>query len=184
MDKIERLIKEYNSKKLKEIIEQQSSSYSENFIDCVKDELIRRGETFTFNVELEKEVASMTDTDLKYHVEKEWNNFHLEDMEIARKEYLKRGFKNTTSDEEQEEETDDERRYPALRTFAGIYSSFAWIIGIATVGVAFYAIHNNGSGGLIIAIPTLVLGALIILGLLTSAESIKVFIDIEKNTRK
>ena len=65
MNNIERLIKEYSFKKLKEIIEQQSSSYSEYFIDYSKDELIRRGESFQFDAELEKEVAAKNDDDLK-----------------------------------------------------------------------------------------------------------------------
>lgn len=184
MDKIEKLIKEYSSQKLKEILHQQSSSYNENFIDYTKDELIRRGESFTFNAELEKEVAAMNDTDLKNLVEKEWNNFHLEYLEIARKEYLKRGFKNKTPDIEEEQKADDEKRYPALRTIAGIYTVFAWIIAVVAAFVAFTVYTKDSSGGLMIAIPTIVIGALILLGLLAAAESIKVFIDIEENTRK
>ncbi|NUM32670.1 MAG: hypothetical protein HUU47_10165 [Bacteroidetes bacterium] len=186
MNKIEKLVKDYSSQKLKEIIGQQSSSFSETFIDYAKDELIRRGETFTFNVELEKEVAAMTDTDLKNIVEKKWNDFHLEYLEIARKEYLKRGFKNTTTDEEQDEDKwADEKRYPALRTIAGIYYAFAWIIGIVAVIIVFISwSKGDETGKLMIAIPTLVVGALIVLGLLATSESIKVFIDIEENTRK
>lgn len=186
MSKIENLVKDYSSQKLKEIIGQQSSSYSETFIDYAKDELIKRGESFQFNPELEKEVAAMNDNDLKNLVEKEWNNFHLEYLEIARKEYLKRKFKNESSDEEteQQEETDVTKRYPALRTIAGIYSVFAWIIGIVAVIIAIYSYSQNEKAGLIVAIPTIVVGALIVLGLLAASESIKVFIDIEENTRK
>jgi len=188
MSKFEKLVKDYSSKKLKEIIEQQSSSYSETFIDYAKDELIRRGETFQFNPELEKEVAAMSDSDLKNLVEKEWNDFHLEYLEIARKEYLKRKFKNESTEEEPEQqqgERNAETRYPALRTIAGIYSVFAWIIGIVAVIIAFISWSKDGeTGGLMIAIPTLVVGALIVLGLLAASESIKVFIDIEENTRK
>ncbi|GIK21420.1 MAG: hypothetical protein BroJett005_08340 [Ignavibacteriota bacterium] len=187
MSKIEKLVKDYSSQKLKEIIGQQSSSYSETFIDYAKDELIRRGESFQFNPELEKEVAAMSDNDLKNLVEKEWDNFHLEYLEIARKEYMKRKFINESSDEEpeQQEETDTAKRYPALRTIAGIYSVFAWIIGIVAVIIAFISWSKGGeTGGLMIAIPTLVVGALIVLGLLAASESIKVFIDIEENTRK
>jgi len=188
MSKIEKLVKDYSVQKLKEIIEQQSSSYSETFIDYAKDELIRRGESFQFNPELEKEVAAMSDNDLKNLVEKEWNDFHLEYLEIARKEYMRRKFKNESTEDEpeqQQEETNAETRYPALRTIAGIYSVFAWIIGIVAVIIAFISWSKGGeTGGLMIAIPTLVVGALIVLGLLAASESIKVFIDIEENTRK
>jgi hypothetical protein len=182
MNKIEILIKEYSSKKLKEIVEQQFSSYSDNFIDYAKDELIRRGENFPFNGELEKEIAAMNDNDLKNLVEKEWNNFHLEYLEIGRKEYLKRNFKNETNNGEQEKSTD--KRYPALRTIAGIYSVSAWIIGIIAVIIAFYFYSQNQNMGLTIGLPSLVVGALIVLALLAISESIKVFIDIEENTRK
>jgi len=125
MDRIEKLVKEYSSKKLKEIIEQQSFSYSEKFIDYAKDELIRRGESFQFNPVLEKEVINMNDDDLKNIVEKDWNNYHLEYLEIAREEYIKRNFRNETGYEEQETEkeavvedeqgTDTPKRYSALR---------------------------------------------------------------------
>ena len=186
MNKIEKIIKEYSSKKLREIVEQQSTSYNENFIDYIKDELIRRGESFPFNTETEKEVAAMSDNDLKNLVEKEWNNFHLEYLEIARKEYLKRKFKNETSDENQDEEQKGivGKKYPALRTIAGIYSVFAWIIGIVAVIIAIYFYSQNQTMGLTIGIPSLIVGALIVLGLLAVSESIKVFIDIEENTRK
>lgn len=187
MSKIEKLIKEYSSKKLKEIVEQQSASYSENFIDYAKDELIRRGESFPFNTETEKEVAVMSDNDLKNLVEKEWNNFHLEYLEIARKEYLKRKFKNETSDDENQDEEQKGivgKKYPALRTIAGIYSVIAWIIGIAAVIITIYFYSQNQTMGLRIGVSSLVVGVLIILGLLSVSESIKVFIDIEENTRK
>jgi len=186
MNKIEKLIKEYSSKKLHEIVEQQSSSYSENFIDYAKDELIKRGESFPFNAETEKEVAAMIDNDLKNLVEKEWNNFHLEYLEIARKEYLKRKFKNETSDEYQVEEPKRivEKKYPVLRTIAVIYSVFAWIIGIVAVIIAIYFYSQNQNMGLTIGLPSLVVGALIVIGLLAISEFIKVFIDIEENTRK
>jgi len=187
MSKIENIVKEYSSKKLREIVEQQSSSYNETFIDYAKDELIRRGENFKFNSELEKEVAAMSDKDLKNLVEKEWNNFHLEYLEIARNEYLKRNFKNEYIDEEpeQQEKTNAGKRYPALRTIVVILSVFAWIIGIVAVIIAVFAWNKGGeTGGLMISLPTLVVGGLMMLGLLASAESIKVIIDIEENTRE
>ena len=185
MDKIESIVKEYSSKKLKEIVEKQSSSYNLNFIDYAKDELIKRGERFPFDEKLEKEIGQMNDDYLKNLVEHEWNNFQLEDIEIARKEYLKRKYKNETNDLEQDEEQKEviEKKYPALRTITGIYSFFAWIIGIATIIVTIY-FGQNGQAGLMISVPALVVGALIVLGILAASESIKLLIDIEENTRK
>lgn len=74
-------------------------------------------------------------------------------------------------------------KYPALRTIAVIYTASAWIVGILAIIIAFY-FGSKGEAGLLIALPTLVVGALIVLGVLAVAESIKVVIDIEYNTRQ
>ncbi len=189
MDRIENTIKEYSTKKLKEIVEQQSSSYSENFIDYAKDELIRRGESFPFNEEQQKDIAEMKDDELKNLVEKEYDNYHLEYIEIARKEYLKRGFKNEMEEwEKKEEEKRFEKRYPASRNIAGVISLIAWTVAMIAVIVAIIEFTNlpNNSGGMNMIIPlaTLLIGAFLVIVLLAQSEMIKVFIDIEENTRK
>ena len=97
MNKTEKLVKDYSSKKLKEISEQHSSIYSKNFVDSAKDELIKRGETFTFDVELENKVAAMSDSLLTNLINNDWYNFHLEYLEIARKEFLKRKLINNNT---------------------------------------------------------------------------------------
>jgi len=182
MTKIEKLIKGYSSTKLKEIIGQQSSSYSESFIDYAKDELIKRGENFLFNPKLENEVAAMNDKDLKNLIEKEWNNFHLEYIEIARIEYLKRNFKNESIDIETEEEfkKDGEKRYPAMRTIAGIYYVLALIGGITVLYLTIKAYNIDTLN----ALKTFLFGVIMVISLLAVSESIKVWIDIEENTRK
>ena len=184
MNKIENIVKEYSSKKLQEIIEQQSFSYSETFIDFAKDEMIRRGENLKFNLELYKEVTAMNDNDLKNLVENEWNDYHLEYLEIARNEYLKRNFKNESTDEEPEKqnETIVDRRYPALITITTILRLFAFLIGIAAVigVICFFAYHVETW----IILSSVIGAAFMILGLHAAAESIKVIIDIEENTRK
>ncbi len=94
------LIKEYNSIKLREIVEKQKSSYSRSFINGATDELIKRGETYKVDAKLDHEFRLMSDTDLKRLVEKEAFNFHLEYIEAARKEYSKRNFIFPEDDEE------------------------------------------------------------------------------------
>ena len=132
MEKIEREIKEFSSKKLKEIIEQQSNAYSEIFIDYAKNELIRRGETFLYDIDMQDKVKKLSDEDLKKIVESDRENYHLEYLELAIKEYLVRGFKNETEYvlESIESETNKvvniEKRYPTLRA----YSSFYFFIGL------------------------------------------------------
>ena len=74
-------------------------------------------------------------------------------------------------------------KYPALRTIALFYGVFAWIVGILAVILAVY-FGSQGIAGVFLALSTLVVGALIVLGVLAVSESIKVFIDIEYNTRQ
>ena len=186
MSKIEQVIKDYSSRKLKEIVEQQSYAYSEDFIDYAKDELIKRGEGFQFDAELEKEIEVMSDNELKILVEKECNNYHLEYLEIARKEYLKRKFKNETSNEPLEEKKvgTNEVKYPALKKIAAIYGVSAWVIGIVggIITISYFVYPQSVEMKYVILF--IVFLVLIVLGLLALSESIKVVVDIESNTRK
>lgn len=74
-------------------------------------------------------------------------------------------------------------KYPALRAIAGFYVVFAWIVGVLAIIIAIY-FGSKGESGLFIALLTLVVGVLIVLGVLVVSESIKVVIDIEYNTRQ
>ncbi len=74
-------------------------------------------------------------------------------------------------------------RYPALITIASIYQILAFLVAIAALIIIFKDI-TQVSGGSIISLIALVLGSLIVLGLFAVAEGIKVFIDIEYNTRQ
>ena len=70
-------------------------------------------------------------------------------------------------------------RYPALRTISEAYNYLAYIIGVLTVIAALSLLSTSIWYGLIVIVS----GALIVLGVFAVAESIKVFIDIEENTR-
>lgn len=185
MNKYEKLIKEYSSEKLKEIVNELSASYSEDFIDYAKDELIRRGEGFTFDSETKKKVVEMSDLDLKNLVEKEWINFHLEYLEIARKEYLKRNFKNEAKDKKLVEGQSGFifKKYPALRIIASIFFAFAGFIGIASILISIYFFMDIQPYSKLFGLLTIISGAIMFLGSLTTSESIRVVIDIEENTR-
>lgn len=74
---------------------------------------------------------------------------------------------------------DTVQKYPALRTISEIYKIFGWLIIVATLIIAFVL----GQGSAIFALIAIIIGALIVLGVFAVAESIKVFIDIEHNTR-
>lgn len=74
-------------------------------------------------------------------------------------------------------------KYPALRTIVVICKVFAFIIGIAAVIIAIVCI-SQGQAGAMTGIIFLLIGALIVIGLIAVSELIKVFIDIEYNTRQ
>ncbi len=72
-------------------------------------------------------------------------------------------------------------RYPALMTISGIFVVFAWIVGISALIVTFYFLSADSK---ILRLISFIFGGLIVLGLVAISESIKVFIDIEYNTRQ
>jgi len=80
------------------------------------------------------------------------------------------------------EKNNAKSRYPALRTIADIFLVFAWIIGIVSVILIFYFLSKDGMQ--ILSLVSLIFGGLLALGSAAISESIKVFIDIEYNTRK
>lgn len=76
------------------------------------------------------------------------------------------------------------KKYPALRTLSGVIAVIAWIAALATLIIVLALLSNaRGEGSWIIPVATLIVGTLIFIGLLAYAEIIKVFVDIEENTR-
>lgn len=84
--------------------------------------------------------------------------------------------------EKPEENQPVERRYPALRVIAGIYQALAYIIMLLAV-IVFISIVVTSSQSLWLALGILLGGGLLALAMLAISEVIKLFIDIEKNTR-
>jgi predicted nucleic acid-binding Zn-ribbon protein len=81
----------------------------------------------------------------------------------------------------------EQLRYPALRVIAGIYRVLAWFVAIlAAIGV-FVGLTNlegyRASFGILLLLGSLIGGAIGFVTLLAASEGIKVFIDIEENTR-
>jgi len=77
-------------------------------------------------------------------------------------------------------------RYPALRTIAVFYMFLAYVVGIFTIALSAMTISNPDAiiGGFLIGSIIFLVGMIIALGLAAASESIKVFLDIEYNTRK
>jgi hypothetical protein len=75
----------------------------------------------------------------------------------------------------------EKKRYPALRTVAGIYIAYAVIIGLIFLILTFkYLIEEEWLTALSIVIG----GSVLVLLFIAFSESIKVFLDIEYNTRR
>jgi hypothetical protein len=70
-------------------------------------------------------------------------------------------------------------KYPALRAIATAYQIFAAAVGIATAIAVAIALSQSA----LIALLCLVVGVGAVISLLAIAEGIKVFVDIEENTR-
>ncbi|NOZ60346.1 MAG: zinc ribbon domain-containing protein [Calditrichaeota bacterium] len=84
----------------------------------------------------------------------------------------------------------DGQKYPALRTISGIYKVLAWITGIGAVITLFYGFTLLGKGysakttGISLITSSLIMGILGVIAFLAISEGIKLFIDIESNSRE
>lgn len=74
-------------------------------------------------------------------------------------------------------------KYPALRIISGILKVIGWIIAIASIIATFYFLSEE-DGLQFFSIASILGGGILTLGFLSMSEIIKVFIDIEENTRK
>jgi len=83
--------------------------------------------------------------------------------------------------------------YPALEIISGFYKVLAWIVAIFTVissififvsDMGYYNFLPYGIPRIFIVIANLILGGLSFISLLGISEIIKVFLNIEQNTRK
>jgi hypothetical protein len=83
------------------------------------------------------------------------------------------------------EQIEGSKKYFALRTIAGVISFIAWAVAILSVIVSGYILFkSNESGTVLIPLVIFVVGLISFISLLSWSETIKVFIDIEANTRK
>lgn len=74
------------------------------------------------------------------------------------------------------------RKYPALRVIAGLYQMIAVVIALLAL-IALLISFQQSAGTPVIAVLCLVIGFIGVVSFLALSESIKVFIDVEHNTR-
>lgn len=86
--------------------------------------------------------------------------------------------------ENQENSTTDKKRYPALRTISVVYKVLAWVAALAgIVGAINVFANNNSDFAALIALGYIIGGLFVALIFAAISEGIKLFIDIEHNTR-
>ena len=74
-------------------------------------------------------------------------------------------------------------RYPALSLISKIYAIFAWLfLSVSILGI-FYELVTGSFTGLFHLLTIVITCGLIFITLLAISEAIRVFIDIEENTR-
>jgi predicted ATP-dependent serine protease len=87
-----------------------------------------------------------------------------------------------------ENELKRSKRYPALRTIASAYRALAWVVAIIAIIVFLIGLKelfgNRISIGGPLLLYSIIGGGVGVLSFLATSESIKVFIDIEANTRR
>lgn len=74
------------------------------------------------------------------------------------------------------------RKYPALRVIAGLYQIIALLIAFLAL-IGFLLSFQQSASTSVIAILSLVVGLIGVVSFLALSESIKVFVDVEQNTR-
>ncbi|MEX2382361.1 MAG: hypothetical protein WD490_08260 [Opitutales bacterium] len=78
-------------------------------------------------------------------------------------------------------DTPKTHKYPALETLIQVHYFFACIIGIAAASIAIAAIANEGW---VLFLGVMLVATFLILILISTGELIRLFIDIERNTRE
>lgn len=76
-------------------------------------------------------------------------------------------------------------RYPTLIIISGALAFVAWAVGILALIIAIVLFTNlHSDGAWVLPVGIFIIGVIFFILLLACSESIKVFIDIEQNTRK
>ena len=72
------------------------------------------------------------------------------------------------------------KRYAALRTLSGIYSILAWVTAISAIFALIYGMIENS---VVLIFSSIIYGLIGTITVLAFSEGIKLFIDLENNTR-
>ncbi len=170
---------------LEKIINSSPGDYQEDAIKAAKNETRKRKM-------IKEEYAKYEDIKL-LEIIKSKDDFQFFEVEIATEEAERRGLllreeiravENKVNIEVKKlKEGVSTLKYPALRLISGVFRIVAWVIALATVIITVLQFAGGGDIGLFVAIGVLLGGGLLFITLLATSEIIKVFVDIEHNTR-
>lgn len=169
---------------LEKILASQPGDYQSAAIEAAEQEIKKR--------KIIRDKFSKYSDEQIIEILKSGKNSQPFEVEVANEEAEKRILKFSLENEKVETEIKKEiqklktdavkERYPALRFISGLYRILAWLIGIATAIIFFYML-SQGKMGIPIGIGVLIGGGILFVTFLAIAEVIKVFTDIEHNTR-
>ncbi|MFN4074686.1 MAG: hypothetical protein ACK4HC_02125 [Cloacibacterium sp.] len=154
----------YSKKSVEELIEQlRTHRISGNFLDKEWYEALKK---------------HLSERDISDEEKAIVEHILLTEPEILEKQKFEKKLINTTKNHKPTSFSID--KYPALKTISKIYEIFAWIIVLITLIITIISIKDS----FLLGLGILIAGGIIALGLFAIAESIKVFVDIEYNTRQ
>lgn len=145
------------------------------------------------NHQFEEVMANHSDEELVKIINSEPGDYQPEAIDAAHKEIQKRKIDvkkksiepkevETESNHSNEEETGI--RYPALRFISGFYKILAYLVVIiAVIAIIISFASDSPSLGVLEILIALIGGGFLFISFLAASEIIKVFIDIEHNTR-
>lgn len=107
--------------------------------------------------------------------EAERRNLHFKIEEEKVEKELNKEIQNLKTDIVKE-------KYPALKFISKLFRILAWLIAITTV-IVFFNMLSHGQMDIPIGIGVIIGGGILFATFIAIAEGIKVFIDIEHNTR-
>ena len=107
----------------------------------------------------------------------------LRDESEERMEQKRKDSANQPISKGTEKHPGEDEKYPALRTISSVFIVLGVLVALASLFGGIYY-FTKGEAGIVLAISTILGGAMTTLLLVAASELIGLFIDIEKNTRQ
>lgn len=184
-NQFEDVMSKHTDENLQKIVSSEAGDYQPEAVKAAEQEVKKR--------ELVRDTLSKSPDKQILEILELRKNYSRQEIEAAEIEAKKRNLNFSYTEEKlgvsvkkeiKEHKTDVvNERYPVLKFISRVYKVLAWVILVATVIIFLYILSQNGHVEIPFAIGTLFIGGFLFVILLSVAGAIKVFIDIEHNTR-